>query len=249
MPPVSSSKNSKSYLPFFIIGIVLILALAGGVWLFKSSSPNNVANTGLGNATSAPSITTTTAQNNTRTTPQPGAQPPHMRGEASAPVTLEEFGDFQCPPCARLHPELKKIEAEYGSRLKVIFRNLPLSMHEHAVDAARAAEAAGRQGRFWQMHDKLYDNQNIWKNEPDVRTLFTNYAATLGLNVEQFKRDWDSMEVANRIAADLMRANSLNVNGTPAVFVNGRQLETEAFIGSTAGLRAEVDAVLSGKQK
>lgn len=241
-----NSANSQSYLPFFIIGLVLIVALAGGVWWYQSPSRDSAGAAGTTNPPT--SSANNTVSNTTRVVPT-GAQPPHVRGEAGAPVTLEEFGDFQCPPCARLHPELKKIEAEYGSRLRVIFRNYPLPMHEHAVNAARAAEAAGRQGRFWEMHDMLYDQQNTWKNQPDVRPLFTDYAATIGLDVEQFKRDVDSMEVTTRIGSDVQRANALNITGTPAVLLNGRPLPTEAFIGSTVGLRAAIDAALGGKQK
>ena len=95
-------------------------------------------------------------------------EPTHIRGGATAPVTLEEYGDFQCQPCGRFYPVLKAAEQEYGNRLRVIFRHMPLRKHELAPLAARAAEAAGLQGRFWEMHDMLYENSLRWTKGVDT---------------------------------------------------------------------------------
>jgi protein-disulfide isomerase len=163
-------------------------------------------------------------------------------------VTIEEFADFQCPSCARLHAELKKIEGEYGTKLRVIFRNFPLpSMHEHAIDAARAAEAAGRQKRFWEMHDMLYEKQDVWKNEPDVQATYTEYARSLGLNAEQFKADMNAPAIIERVLADQARGRSLGVTGTPTLFLNGREVDPKTM--SAEGLRAQIDAALAGTKK
>jgi protein-disulfide isomerase len=175
----------------------------------------------------------------------PGAQPPHVRGDAGAPVTLEEFGDFQCPPCAALYPELKKVEAEYGTRLRVIFRHFPLPSHKHAVEAARASEAAALQGRFWEMHDRLYENQEQWGEACDVRQQLAAYARGLGLDAERFARDMDRPEVAERIKLDQQRGESVDVDGTPSIFVNGRELPSSSL--TPQALRAAIDAALKGK--
>lgn len=174
-----------------------------------------------------------------------GAEPPRVRGNAKAPVTLEEFGDFECPPCAAFHPELKRIEAEYGERLRVVFRHFPLAIHPHAVESARAAEAAGMQGRFWEMHDKLYENQAQWAEATDARSIFTRYAQELGLDVERFKKDMDSTEVSERIRLDRERGESIEVDGTPSLFINGREIPSAAR--TPEGIRATIDAALKGK--
>ncbi|MBA3767861.1 MAG: thioredoxin domain-containing protein [Acidobacteria bacterium] len=175
----------------------------------------------------------------------PGAEPPHIRGEAGAPVTIEEFADFQCPPCRKLHPELKKIKDEYGTRLRVIYRHLPLSMHEHAIAAARASEAAAQQNRFWEMHDLLFEQQREWSAVKDVRDLFIGYARSLGLDVERFTRDMDGPEANARILSDQKRAESVDIRGTPTLFLNGRELPAESM--SAEGIRAAINAALNGK--
>ncbi|HVF27063.1 MAG TPA: thioredoxin domain-containing protein [Pyrinomonadaceae bacterium] len=182
-------------------------------------------------------------------TPQPGAQPPHERGDASAAATIEEFGDFQCPPCGSFHPELKKIEADYGSRLRVVFRHLPLpQIHKNAIAAAQAAEAAGRQGRFWQMHDMLYENQSAWEKAADAPSMFSSYARSLGLDVQRFAGDLNSSDVNNRIRADMLRADSLGVTGTPTLFLNGREI-TLPSSNAIQYLRGQIDAALAEKKQ
>ena len=215
----------KRYLPFLIIIGVLIVSTVLGMWLYRRSTEPEPAP-----ASSA----------------QPDTLPAHVRGEAGAPVTLEEFADFQCPPCAALHPELKKIEEEYGPRLKVIFRNFPvIALHKHALQAAHAAEAAGLQGRFWEMHDMLYQNQSQWDKADNVRPIFSDYARSLNLDVQRFNSDMDSTEVSKRILADQDRARSLRVKGTPTLFINGRQVQPAQF--TREGLRAAIDTALREK--
>ena len=247
--PANTEARKKSYLPFIIIGGVLAVAVAAGVVLFRPKADDNRP-TGLYTApgNSSPAPATNAALPRTSTSPMPGAAPARIRGDASAPVTLEEFGDFECPPCAALHPELKKIEAEFGPQLKVIFRHFPLAqMHKNAVAAARAAEAAGRQNRFWEMHDMLYENQNVWKNDADTRVRFAGYAAALGLNVQQFQADMDAPAVMERVIADQMRGRSLGVEGTPTLFLNGRELD--ASVMTREGLRAQIQAAAGGAKR
>jgi Na+:H+ antiporter, NhaA family len=198
----------KRFLPLAIIVIVLIAAVVGGMILLRSSRQTSSSN--------AP-------------TPDPaldvkGAEPPHIRGNPSAPVTLEEFGDFQCPTCGTYYSELKKIEAEFGDNLRVIFRESPLvPMHEHALMAAQAAEAAGLQGKFWEMHDKLYENQTTWTPAKDLVPIFVDYAKQIGIDPDRFMKDLNGEQVAQRIFQDGKRVHALGLNGTPTFFVNGKE--------------------------
>ena len=177
-----------------------------------------------------------------------GADPPHIRGSSDAPVTLEEFGDFQCPSCGSYHPELKKMEAEFGDKMKVIFRELPLlPMHEHALMAAQAAEAAGMQGKFWEMHDLLYDNQAKWVEQKDLVPVFVDYAKQLGLNPDQFMKDLNGETVAQRIFQDGKRAHSFGLQGTPSFFVNGKEAKDDNW--KPDGLRQMIKNAIAASGK
>ena len=160
----------------------------------------------------------------------PGAEPPHTLGPANAPVHIEEFGDFQCPPCGVFHPILEQMEAEFGNNLRVTYRQFPLvPTHRHALVAASASEAAGLQGKFWQMHKLIFDNQLKWKDEFDVRPVFEGYAKQIGLDIAQYNRDLTGDVVSQRILQDGKRARSLGVGGTPTVFMNGREVPFQSL--------------------
>jgi Na+:H+ antiporter, NhaA family len=223
----------KRFLPFLII-VVVLFATVGGAWVFmrsakQSSSSNNGPTPTLG-------------------TEPTGAEPPHIRGNANAPVTVEEFADFQCPSCGAYYPELKKIESEFGERLRVIFRERPLiPPHEHALIAAQAAEAAGLQGRFWEMHDKLYENQKTWSEANDLVPIFVDYAKQIGIDTDRFMKDLNGEAVATRIFQDGKRAHALNVNSTPTFFVNGKEAKDDSW--KPEGLRAMINQALSGTAK
>jgi len=169
----------------------------------------------------------------------------HILGNPEAPVTLEEFGDFQCPPCGILSGPINQLEQDYRPRLRIIFRHFPLTMHRHAREAALASEAAGRQGRFWQMHDVLYREQAVWSEAADVRPLFDTYAGMLGLKIDRFKKDMESEEVNRRVTADQLRGTALGVTITPTLFVNNRALPNASL--SPAALRAGVEAAMNIK--
>lgn len=175
---------------------------------------------------------------------QPGSEE-HVRGDRDAPVTIEEFGDLECPPCGALAPIIKQLEVEYRGKIRVVFRHFPLVTHPHSRAAAIAAEAAGLQGHFWEMHDVLYQQQGSWSKTPDPLTLFTSYARVLGLDPERFERDRISPAIQARITADQARAKSLNVDVTPSVFVNGQAVTGPAL--NQSGLRAAIDAALAKK--
>jgi protein-disulfide isomerase len=178
-----------------------------------------------------------------------GSEPPQALGKDDAPVTLEEFGDFECPPCGLLHPILKKFEADYGpDKLRIIFREFPLvPNHAHALAAARSAEAAGLQGKFWEMHDMIYEHQKDWHEAFDTRPIFEDYAKKIGLNLQQFQRDQTSEAVERRLFLDGRRGHSLGVQGTPTVFMNGREVPFESL--APEKFKALIDAELANPHK
>jgi protein-disulfide isomerase len=169
----------------------------------------------------------------------------HILGNPDAPFTLEEFGDFQCPPCGMLSGPINQLEQDFRPRLRVIFRHFPLTMHQHAREAALACEAAGRQGRFWQMHDVLYREQAVWSKAADVRPLFDTYAGMLGLKIDRFKKDMESDEVKRRVAADQEQGAALGITITPTIFINDRALPNASL--SPASLHAAVEAAMNVK--
>lgn len=215
----------KRILPFIIILVVLGVAI-GSVWYLTQPSPASPTVTQPAPAP-APGSQTTPAQQPVVNRGIPGAEPAHAIGSANAPVHLEEFGDFECPPCGIFHPILEQMHEEFGDRLRITFREFPLANHQHAQAAASAAEAAGIQGKFWPMHDLIYERQNAWKGQFDVRPIFEGYAKEIGLDVERYKRDLGGSLVRQRIFQDARRGQSLGVQGTPTVFINGREVPFE----------------------
>ena len=145
--------------------------------------------------------------------------PSPKRGSDSAAVKIVEWSDFQCPFCRRVGPTLDQLEKEYGEKVQIVFKHMPLTMHTKARPAHAAAEAAGMQGKFWEMHDKIFADQRGMSEER-----YVEYATELGLDVEQFKKDAASDKVDKRISADYAQGTKLGVTGTPAFFVNGRFL-------------------------
>ena len=219
----------KRYLPFIIIVAVALATFGGGTVLYRAKRPQ-VKNIPESQSVSAKSDTLA-----------------HVRGNPDAPVTLEEFADFQCPPCGQFAPFAEELLREYDSRLRVVFRNFPLPVHEHAREAAMAAEAAGFQGKFWEMHDTLYREQLAWSKAPNTRELFESYASMLGLNMEQFKKDMDSDKAKERVDSDHALGDSLGIKVTPTLFINKRPVEQQQK--NPDGLRAAINAALEEKSK
>lgn len=152
----------------------------------------------------------------------------HIYGNPDAKVILVEFGDFQCPACLGFFPVVKEIKERYQDEENFAFqfRHFPLSeIHQNAVISSRAAEAAAKQGKFWEMHDKLYENQNTWGASPSPSQYFETYAEELGLDVEKFKEDIKSSEVNSIVQADRNEARKQGYGSTPTFVLNGKQLE------------------------
>ncbi|MCA1816168.1 MAG: DsbA family protein [Acidobacteria bacterium] len=222
-------------LPVLIIVVVLVAAVAGGVFLMQKPS----------GGTPQPSPPGTQGASSPARSAADEAPPAHVRGRQDAPVMFEEFADFQCPTCGAMHGVVKQLVEKYPNQVGVAFRDFPLrEMHKHAAEAARAAEAAGMQGKFWEMHDMLYDKQAEWKDPDDARTIFVGYAKSLGLDVQRFANDMDSSVVAMRVLADERRGQALGVHATPTFFINGRELQFEQS-NTLDKLSAAVDAALA----
>ena len=215
----------KRSLPILIIAAVAVVTVGAGALLYRAKERTIAGGGIMGPSTS-----------------EVGGEQMHVRGQPRAPVTLEEFGDFQCPPCATAAGVIDKLEQDYGPRLRVVWRNFPLAMHAHALEAALAAEAAGLQGRFWEMHDLLYQNQDVWSKASDVRPFFNMYARSLGLDVERFAKDSASDEVKARVVSDGEQGVSRGVKNTPTFFINDREVRT-AF--SPERLHEAIDAALA----
>jgi protein-disulfide isomerase len=153
------------------------------------------------------------------------------------------FSDFQCPQCARVEPTVKKLQSEFGNKLRIVFRHFPLEKHENAVLAACAAEAAARQGRFWEMADALYRTQWMWARAPVPRIALIDRAKELGINVAQFEEDLDASALRERVAADQARGEALGVKVTPWIFINGYSVPNAEF--NEKGFRAAIQAALA----
>jgi len=218
----------KRYLPFVIVCVVALATFGSGAMLYRVKHEQLQA---------IPQDKATSANN--------GSESMHIRGNPDAPVTLEEFGDFQCPPCGSFAAFSEQIMKEYDSRLRIVFRHFPLSAHENARAASLAAEAAGLQGHFWEMYDVLYREQAAWSKAPNARELFESYAGTIGLNVDQFKKDMDGDQAKARVDSDQARGQSLGINVTPTIYINGQPVDPKDK--NPEGVRAAINAALAGK--
>lgn len=145
---------------------------------------------------------------------------------SSAKATLVEFADFQCPACASAHPTIKKTLETYKGRVNYVFRHFPLTqIHKNALAAAQAAEAAGAQGKFWEMADILFVNQKEWSESNDPLGIFIEYAKKLGIDADKFENAVKSNTYRSKIQEDTSDGNSLGVNSTPTYYVDGKKLE------------------------
>jgi protein-disulfide isomerase len=218
----------RRYLPFVIVAAVALLTLGGGAMLYRAKR-----------------LPVLTIPKNHMAPGVDGAESIHVLGQPDAPVTLEEYGDFQCPPCGMLAGPINQFEQDYRPRLRVVFRQFPLINHKHAREAAFASEAAGLQGRFWEMHDLLYREQSVWSKADDARLLFNSYAGMLGLNIDRFKKDMESDKVKARVTFDQQQGTALGVKNTPTIFLNNRALEPSEL--NPASLRTVIDAAVKVK--
>ena len=164
-----------------------------------------------------------------------------VRGPVDAPVTITEFSDYQCPFCSRAEPLIEEVLKAYPKQVKLVFKNFPLtSIHPYAMGAAQAAVAAGKQGKYWQMHGLLFANQRELSSGK-----LKEYATQIGLDVPKWEQDMGSPEVASIISDDMKLAAQASVRGTPTFFVNGKQVQAR----SVDGFKTMIDAALKEQQK
>src|SRR3989344_7026042 len=145
----------------------------------------------------------------------------HTQGDPQAPVKIVEFADFQCPACATAYPIVKNVLSQNQNKVYFVFRHYPLSSHKNAKVAARAAEAAASQGKFWQMYDLLFENQKDWAEASDAKDKFEEYAEKIGLDLQKYNEDLASVDKA--IEQDYADGNKVGVNSTPTFFINGQK--------------------------
>ncbi len=184
---------------------VIIGATAGIVWSVKNGSTSNVT---IG---SIPEVTASD----------------WVRGNENSTVVIVEYSDFQCPACAAYYEVVKKLmDEDFGDKVKFVYRHFPLiETHFQAALAVSASESAGLQGKFWQMHDKLFENQITWANNPKAREIFIDYAKELGLNVEEFTKNLDSKEGKEKAINAYKASIKMGLNSTPSFFINGKKIQ------------------------
>jgi len=189
------------------IGIIAILI--GGLWLLttavgNSPSPSEPAQVNL------PAV----------------SKEDFVKGNPKAKVTLVEYSDFQCPACRLYFPYTQQLEKDFGNKLFVVFRIFPLiQTHQNSMIASQTAYAANLQGKFWEMHDLLFENQSNWSDSKSAKDIFIGYAKSLGMNPDKFKTDLDAASTRKFVISQLDKAVALGLNSTPTFFVNGTHIQ------------------------
>lgn len=175
-----------------------------------------------------------------------GNVPDHVFGKTDSKVLLIEYGDFQCPGCGSAHPNVKKVTEKYKEQMAFVFRNFPItSKHPNARAAAAAAEAAGLQGKYWEMHDKIFENQNSWGTlgATERTTFFINYANEFGLNTDTFRTDMASDKVNQKISFDQALGKKAGAEATPTFLLNGKKLGDDIWSNEEKFEQTIVDAL------
>lgn len=209
------------------IGIASLLVIVGAVFFLSSSAPTKE----------------TTEEDIAKNEEILVRENSQRIGSESAKVVLVEFADFQCPACRAAHPAVQQAIAEYPEDVLLVYRHFPLPMHKNAKAAAYAAEAAGLQSKFWEMHGLLFEGQEEWSEESDPMPTFISYAESLDLDMDKFTADAKSEAVENKVNADQIDGTMLGVNATPTFFLNGKP----AFQGvpTYQDLKSAIDQALS----
>jgi len=209
--PESASRSLAK--PLTALAVLVVAAAAVAMFLAKRSSPE-----------SSP----VAASSNVALPDKPVITPEGWsKGNLSAKTVLVEFGDFQCPSCAAARVKVDNVLKKFEKDLKVVFKQYPMSqIHRNAMVAAQAAEAAGKQLKFWEMYELLFARQNEWVNVPDALTFFLKYATELQLDVERFRQDMLNGEIRNKIFRDLLEGQVAQVRSVPSFFLNGRMMQS-----------------------
>ncbi len=187
----------------FFVTLLVLISIVFGIFVFTKNKHDS------GNNTGSSSLPTE-----------------HIQGSKSSGVVLIEYGDFQCPACKQYFPIVEQVVEKYKDQIEFQFRNFPLvQIHQNAFAAHRGAQAADKQGKFWEMYRLLYEGQDSWVSSGNPMTVFEEYAKQLNLNLEQFKTDAASQETNDKINADIAEGKKLNISGTPGFVLNGKLLD------------------------
>jgi protein-disulfide isomerase len=188
--------------PWVVIGVITIVLFGGAFWLSSQATERN--NEGVEILS-------------------------HFKGATEPTVTLVEFSDFQCPACQSFQPAITEMLSQYGDSVRLEYKHFPLPFHRFAQQAAVAAEAAGQQGKFFEFHDLLFENQSTWSSAAAPNALFMQYAEEIGLDMDLFNRHMNSSILRDKVRADLEEGRQLGVTGTPTFFLNGEQMQIRTF--------------------
>ncbi len=236
-----SAGQKSSMAPFVIIGLIALVTIVG-IYAVSKSGKNEESNTNTNTTAAAQSEADKKAQEAYAKAPA-GATPANFLGSENSPVVVEEFADFQCPTCGVVHPKVKEVVSHFGSKIKFVFRNYPLTqLHPHAYDAAVASEAAGLQGKFWQMQEMIFTNQATWSAQSNARNIFKEYAGKIGLNVAQYETDTLGLSAKQRVDSDMQRGNAIGIQSTPTILINGKVVPFSQV--EIASLKALIEAEL-----
>lgn len=201
--------------PFVVIGLIMVVLIGGSIWY--GSSVGSTYDEGV--------VVT-----------------PHITGNEDATVTLTEYSDFQCPACGQFQPIVEEVLSEYGDQIKFEYKHFPLSqLHPYAESAARAAEAAGQQGKFFEYASLLFKNQAAWSGSKTPAALFSQYASELDLDMDQFTRQQRSPILQANIRSQFAEARGLGLTGTPSFYLNGVKMDVKSVDDFKASIAAAVN--------
>ena len=197
-----------------LVVIIIAVAVAAGAAVYLSRQPDEPANT----ASSTP----------THVDIKGGG---HFRGPENAQVTLVEFGDYQCPSCGAFHPIVQEVLHRYPTQVRLEFHHFPLvTVHPNTMLASQAVEAAGEQGKYWEMHDAVFEHQMEWAGSPNPEPIFITLASGIGLDINKFMQALRSPEIQQRILKDVERGQDAKVEATPTFFIDGQQIHVRLSI-------------------
>lgn len=199
-----------------IISLILAILIVGGIVFFAVKSDDKLNSTQSAEVTDPIALERETG----------GAW---VKANTNSSVVLAEYSDFQCPACATWKSLIDLVIEKYGKDIRFEYRDFPLqSIHKRAFGAAKAAEAAGRQGKFWEMHDLLFANQSTWSESLGFESIIKKYATELKLNTDQFMDDYNSKVVSDIVQSDIVKGNKLGINATPTLYLNNEKIQPQS---------------------
>lgn len=188
--------------PWIVIGVIALVLFGGSIWFGSNAAKQN--NEGI-------------------------VIKSHVKGNPDAAVKLVEYSDLQCPACAAFQPFVKDLVDQYGDKLSFEYKHFPLPMHPYAIQAAVAAEAAGQQDKFFEFHDKLFENQNTWSKSGTPQAFFLQYAEELELDMDKFKRHMRSSALKDQVQAQFAEGKDKGISGTPSFFLNDEKMNFDTY--------------------